>query len=207
MIPGVAVGSLVPPNSWGSHIHIIEPDGYPLSEDRGKISKRTGSFRVSNFHKSFGIKHRVVVLPSTYDSNNTVLVDALRYFNGTYRGVCFLDSTQRLTTTPWASITQSESVEVRLDYGNDEITVAVIKAARMACPSWGSFREVVELVKEHRPFVKVSTRYQNSKGALLYDDMPVAAETLMAKGLTRSSLSVTRHIPLANRVTQLPVDG
>ncbi|KAL4894014.1 hypothetical protein BDV59DRAFT_201325 [Aspergillus ambiguus] len=44
------------------------------------------------------------------------------------------------------------------------------------------FSEVIDLIKNHNLFVKISAPYQNSKKAPLYDDMRVIAETLMLNG-------------------------
>lgn len=45
----------------------------------------------TEFQEGRGIKHAVVVLPSVYGTNNSVLLDALRYFDGQYRGIAVVD--------------------------------------------------------------------------------------------------------------------
>lgn len=45
----------------------------------------------TDFETSLGIDHACIVLPSIYGTNNSILIDALRQFNGSYRGVAVID--------------------------------------------------------------------------------------------------------------------
>lgn len=45
----------------------------------------------TDFETSLGIDHACIVLPSVYGTNNSILIDALRKFNGSYRGVAVID--------------------------------------------------------------------------------------------------------------------
>ncbi|KAJ0122213.1 hypothetical protein J7T55_002725 [Diaporthe amygdali] len=51
------------------------------------------------FEVSLGVDHACIVLPSVYGTNNSVLVDALRKLNGTYRGVAVIDPDDITNTT------------------------------------------------------------------------------------------------------------
>lgn len=51
------------------------------------------------FEASLGVDHACIVLPSVYGTNNSVLVDALRKLNGTYRGVAVIDPDEITNTT------------------------------------------------------------------------------------------------------------
>jgi predicted TIM-barrel fold metal-dependent hydrolase len=46
-----------------------------------------------------GLKHLVVVQPSVYGTDNSALLDALAYFNGSARGVCVVDPDTVTNTT------------------------------------------------------------------------------------------------------------
>lgn len=53
----------------------------------------------TDFESSLGIDHACIVLPSVYGTNNSILVDALRKFNGSYRGVAVIDPDNITNTT------------------------------------------------------------------------------------------------------------
>ncbi|KAL2837139.1 hypothetical protein BJX68DRAFT_259678 [Aspergillus pseudodeflectus] len=127
----------VPKHAWDSHIHIIEPDKFPLEPNRDYTPKTASRQQAAAFESSIGVEHAVVVLPSVYGSNNTILLDALRYFNGSYRGVCVLDDTLAETDNKTLQTFHDAGVRgIRLNYGNSgtdaEITAAVIQAAAIA---------------------------------------------------------------------------
>ncbi|KAB8072474.1 hypothetical protein BDV29DRAFT_158497 [Aspergillus leporis] len=132
LILGVAAGSLRPPDSWDSHIHVIEPEG------QGYTPKAATRWQGSSFHKSLGIKHGVIVLPSVYNHENTVLLDAIRYFNGTYRGVCVLDLDSKIENSTLDEYHAVGVGGIRLNYGNEgsdeEISATATKAAMIALP-------------------------------------------------------------------------
>ncbi|KAL4900393.1 hypothetical protein BDW74DRAFT_188243 [Aspergillus multicolor] len=233
-----ATGLRVPANAWDSHIHIIEPDKYPLDPNRDYTPKAATRQQAAAFEQSQGIKHAVVVLPSVYGTNNSVLIDALRSFNGTYVGVCVLDLDKDISNGTLQTLHNAGVRGIRVNYGSsgtdEQITADVVKAAKIASvhdwvlqiwipisafkalhpviPTLGvrvvadhyahatvgsrtnntrntidpftipGFSEVIDLVRNHHLFVKISAPYQNSKQEPLYSDMRVVAETLMING-------------------------
>ncbi|CAG9936257.1 unnamed protein product [Clonostachys rosea f. rosea IK726] len=85
------MGSRVPAGSWDSHIHVIDPERFPMDEDRDYTPKPATVANATEFQTARGVNHAVIVLPSVYGTNNSVLVDALRQFKGKYRGVAVVD--------------------------------------------------------------------------------------------------------------------
>lgn len=85
----------LPPGSWDSHMHIIDPERYPLSPTAiYKPSKFTVAQAVS-FESSIGASNIVIVQPSIYDNDNSCLLDALRIFGpARARGVVAFDPQQ-----------------------------------------------------------------------------------------------------------------
>lgn len=90
----------------------------------------------AEFEASHGIDHAVVVLPSVYATNNTVLLDALRSFNGSYVGVCVLDIDEQVDNKTLQTFHQAGVRGIRVNYGNtgtdSQITADVVKAASIA---------------------------------------------------------------------------
>lgn len=90
----------------------------------------------AEFEASHGIDHAVVVLPSVYATNNTVLLDALRSFNGSYVGVCVLDVDEQVDNKTLQTFHQAGVRGIRVNYGNtgtdSQTTADVVKAASIA---------------------------------------------------------------------------
>ncbi|KAI1865930.1 uncharacterized protein JN550_008188 [Neoarthrinium moseri] len=112
-----------------------EPDNFPLDPDRPYTPKAATRYNASDFEVSRGIAHAVIVLPSVYGINNSILLDALDYFKGTYRGVCVVDPGSVSNET--LSLYHEKGVRgVRVNFGddgtNDEIVEAVRKNAEVA---------------------------------------------------------------------------
>jgi hypothetical protein len=105
-----------------------------------------------------GIKHGVIVLPSVYNHENTVLLDAIRYFNGTYRGVCVLDLDSKIENSTLDEYHAVGVGGIRLNYGNEgsdeEISATATKAAMIALPrdTWGGTRAIC---RWHSHFVRI----------------------------------------------------
>ena len=91
-------------------------------------------FNAGSFQSSLSTKHFVVVLPSVYGTNNSVLLDALERLNGTARGVCVIDP-GNISNDTLAQFHAAGVGGVRLniaDGGDDEIIKAVRKDAAVA---------------------------------------------------------------------------
>ncbi|KAL3260928.1 hypothetical protein ABHI18_004200 [Aspergillus niger] len=129
-------GLTVPKYAWDSHIHIIESDKYPLNPDREYTPKAATREQAAAFERSIGIQHAVIVLPSVYGTNNSVLVDAVRSSNGTYRGVCVLDLSAEIDNTTLQTFHDAGVRGIRINYGNEgtdaQITADTIRAASIA---------------------------------------------------------------------------
>ncbi|KAI1920820.1 hypothetical protein LOZ65_003957 [Ophidiomyces ophidiicola] len=70
-------GSL-PLNSWDSHMHIVDPIKYPLSQDAQYTPSTHTLAKAMEFESSFGISNIVLVQPSIYGFDNSCLLDGLR---------------------------------------------------------------------------------------------------------------------------------
>ncbi|OJJ08155.1 hypothetical protein ASPVEDRAFT_391090 [Aspergillus versicolor CBS 583.65] len=135
-IATVSTGLTVPKHAWDSHIHIIEPDRYPLDPDRDYTPKPATRQHAAKFEASHGIDHAAVVLPSVYATNNTILLDALRSFNGSYVGVCVLDLNEQVDNKTLQTFHDAGVRGIRVNYGttgtDDKITADVVRAASIA---------------------------------------------------------------------------
>lgn len=85
----------------------------------------------TEFQGSRGMKHAVVVLPSVYGTNNSVLLDALRQFKGQYRGVAVVDP-DTVSNETLRELHEAGVRGVRVNFGSD-----------------GTDEEIVEVVKKN----------------------------------------------------------
>lgn len=102
--------SRIPVGSWDSHMHVVDPDRYPLSP---AAVYRPSPFTVSqaiDFETSIGVSQLVIVQPSIYGNDNSCLLDALRAFGPTRaRGVVAFDP----ATTPASTLREWHKLGVR----------------------------------------------------------------------------------------------
>ncbi|KAF1955030.1 amidohydrolase family protein [Byssothecium circinans] len=132
-----ATNPLVPANSWDSHIHIIDPVNFPLSLGCEYTPKAALISNATEFQAKTGISHFVIVLPSVYGTNNSVLLDALKKFNGTARGVAVVDP-DTVSNETLAEYHAAGVRGVRVNFGND-----------------GNDEEIVEAVKKNAAIAKI----------------------------------------------------
>ncbi|VUC30778.1 unnamed protein product [Clonostachys rosea] len=70
----------IPDNSWDSHLHVLNPVDYPIEEG----SEYTpGVYTVWDnvlFENRLGPEHVVLIQPSIYGTNNTLLLESLRAY-------------------------------------------------------------------------------------------------------------------------------
>ncbi|KAJ9625497.1 hypothetical protein H2203_004254 [Taxawa tesnikishii (nom. ined.)] len=133
-----AMTTVFPPYSWDSHIHVIDPDRFPMSPDRDYTPKAATKQNASDFESQRGIAHPVIVLPSVYGTDNGVLLDALAFFNGSARGVCVVDP----DTIDNKTLTEFHNAGVR--------------GVRVNFGSEGTDEEIVEAVKKNAAVAKLN---------------------------------------------------
>ncbi|KXT15308.1 hypothetical protein AC579_2809 [Pseudocercospora musae] len=124
-----------------SHIHVIDPQVFPMSEDRGMLvrARELGSSdwcsdytpkpatkqNASTYLSTAGIPHAVIVLPSVYGTDNSVLIDSLKYFHGSARGVAVVDPENVSTKT--IEELHTEGVRgLRVNFGNEETDEEIV---------------------------------------------------------------------------------
>lgn len=100
------VKSRVPPRSWDSHMHVVEPQ-YPLVANAAyKPMPHTIRDAIA-FESSLGIENVVLVQPSIYGSDNSCLLDALRRIGPSRgRGIVVIDpaNTEPATLRVWHTL-------------------------------------------------------------------------------------------------------
>ncbi|KAF2170301.1 hypothetical protein M409DRAFT_19903 [Zasmidium cellare ATCC 36951] len=131
----MAMKGLVPEYSWDSQMHVIDPERFPLSPNRSYTPKSATREQAAALEAGCGIAHTVVVLPSVYGTDNSVLLDALKYFNGTARGVCVVDP-DSVSNDTLARYHEAGVRGVRVNFGangkDSDIVEAVKKNAAVA---------------------------------------------------------------------------
>lgn len=68
----------IPPNSWDSHMHVVDPDNYPLAADAQYTPTPHTLSHALSFYSTIGINNMVFVQPSIYGNDNSCMLDALR---------------------------------------------------------------------------------------------------------------------------------
>lgn len=85
----------LPPGSWDSHMHIIDPERYPLSPTAIYKPSKFSVAQAVSFESSIGASNFVIVQPSIYHNDNSCLLDALRILGpARARGVVAFDPQQ-----------------------------------------------------------------------------------------------------------------
>ena len=73
----------IPPDSWDSHMHIIDPSTYPLSSAAVYNPKPARLGQALSFEQqNLNIRNIVIIQPSIYATNNSCTLDALGEIRG-----------------------------------------------------------------------------------------------------------------------------
>lgn len=68
----------IPPSSWDSHMHVVDPASYPLSPTAQYTPTAHTLSQALRFYSSIGINNLVFVQPSIYGNDNSCMLSALR---------------------------------------------------------------------------------------------------------------------------------
>ncbi|KAM4062177.1 amidohydrolase [Hirsutella rhossiliensis] len=82
----------IPAGAWDSHIHVTDPDGFPPHPDARYTPGVHTIWDNGAFENSIHCKHVVIVQPSIYGANNTLLIKSLEAIGSGHRAVVVLDA-------------------------------------------------------------------------------------------------------------------
>ncbi|PLB44642.1 putative TIM barrel metal-dependent hydrolase [Aspergillus steynii IBT 23096] len=68
----------IPPRTWDTHMHVVEPQHYPVSASAVYQPSAHTLDEAVSFESSLGIENIVLVQPSIYGTDNSCLLDALK---------------------------------------------------------------------------------------------------------------------------------
>ncbi|KAK0835733.1 hypothetical protein LTR73_000232 [Friedmanniomyces endolithicus] len=72
------LASRIPKGTWDTHMHVVDPHGFPLSED-AQYQPSPHTFDDAHaFLNQLGIRNMVIVQPSIYGNDNACTMDGLR---------------------------------------------------------------------------------------------------------------------------------
>ncbi|CAM6097232.1 unnamed protein product [Calypogeia fissa] len=94
----------IPPGSWDSHMHVVDPTHYPLAPDAQYVPSRHTLSDAIAFEASLGLQNIVLVQPSIYGNDNSCMLDALQKIGPQHgRGVVQFDpfTVERVTLDKW----------------------------------------------------------------------------------------------------------
>lgn len=77
-----------------AHVHIFDPGHFPYAEGRPYTPGKASREKLAAFLRSMGSQRVVIVQPSVYGTDNACLLDGLRFFEGSARGVAVVDPNQ-----------------------------------------------------------------------------------------------------------------
>lgn len=75
----------IPSNSWDSHMHVLDPQNYPLASEALYTPSPHTLTDAIRFEKTLNLRNIVLVQPSIYGFDNSCMLDALRTL-GSRRG-------------------------------------------------------------------------------------------------------------------------
>ena len=86
------LAQLIPPDSWDSHMHIVDVENYELDPSATYRPTSHSLEQALDFEASVGLQNIVLVQPSIYGLNNSCLLDGLRDLGSERgRGVVAID--------------------------------------------------------------------------------------------------------------------
>ncbi|EYE98891.1 putative TIM barrel metal-dependent hydrolase [Aspergillus ruber CBS 135680] len=82
----------LPPRSWDSHMHVVEPQRYPIAADAMYQPPSHTLKDAMAFESSIGVENIVLVQPSIYGTDNSCLLEALEKMGPSHgRGIVVID--------------------------------------------------------------------------------------------------------------------
>ncbi|KAL1988826.1 hypothetical protein VTN96DRAFT_7710 [Rasamsonia emersonii] len=97
----------IPPESWDSHMHVVDPQRYPMAPGALYTPRPHTLAHAQTFEASVGMRNVVLVQPSIYAFDNSCLLDALKEMGPSRaRGVVVIDpdSIQPETLAQWHAL-------------------------------------------------------------------------------------------------------
>ncbi|KAL1963918.1 hypothetical protein VTN77DRAFT_7724 [Rasamsonia byssochlamydoides] len=90
--PSIPLAQRIPPGSWDSHMHVVEPQRHPMSPDALYTPRPYTLAQAQTFEASVGMQNVVLVQPSIYAFDNSCLLEALKEIGPSRgRGVVVID--------------------------------------------------------------------------------------------------------------------
>ncbi|KAJ7889454.1 hypothetical protein B0H14DRAFT_1160271 [Mycena olivaceomarginata] len=69
---------ILPRGAWDSHLHIVDPERWPLADDAPYTPKKADLDACLAFERSIGIDHICIIAMSIYGTDNRCSIDALK---------------------------------------------------------------------------------------------------------------------------------
>jgi len=86
----------MPPGACDAHVHIFGPaNRFPYVTDRRYSPKDVPKEDLAALHRDLGIDRSVLVQPTCHGTDNSAMLEALKWGQGRYRGVALLSGQER----------------------------------------------------------------------------------------------------------------
>ncbi|SMQ46114.1 unnamed protein product [Zymoseptoria tritici ST99CH_3D7] len=77
--PNIArLAKRIPPGTWDTHMHVVDPDTFPLDAAAQYKPKAHTLDQAQDFLGQLGIRKMVIVQPSIYGNDNSCTLDGLK---------------------------------------------------------------------------------------------------------------------------------
>lgn len=144
----------VPAGAWDTHLHIFEPDKYQFSSERHFTPSAATLDQLIAFESSIGVDHVCIAHGLSFGPDCTSLLDYLKYFNGTARGICVLDI-DTVTDETLDAYHNAGVRSVRTDFfrakamDNVNIQIDLIQRTAQRLAAWGRHTWSVQIQQPH----------------------------------------------------------
>lgn len=145
--------SRMPPGSWDSHLHVMDPGRYPPDP---KIPYTPGTYTVWDnaiFENSIGCEHVLFVQTATHGHDNTLMLDSLRAYGPIRaRGIALFDpkNVTKAELDEWNTL-GVRGVRVNLVTYNDDVDIDVLQA---------QIKEYVDLIRPYGWVLQLYTKME-----------------------------------------------
>ncbi|WP_295474621.1 amidohydrolase family protein [uncultured Pseudomonas sp.] len=186
-----------PPGSVDCHMHLYD-DRYPAAPDAKLLPPNASLADYRQVQERLHLRRMVIVTPSTYGTDNRLLLDGLRQAQGEARGVAVVDGS--ITDAQLNELHEAgvRGIRFNLSYGGASLDDLERLAARVNERGWN-----VQVVAPGNQLLELETRLANLPARLVIDHM---GHVPQPEGVTSPAFATLTRL-LDNQRTWVKLSG
>ncbi|WNW14028.1 amidohydrolase family protein [Pseudomonas sp. DTU_2021_1001937_2_SI_NGA_ILE_001] len=186
-----------PPGSVDCHMHLYD-DRYPAAPDAKLLPPNASLADYRQVQERLHLRRMVIVTPSTYGTDNRLLLDGLRQAKGEARGVAVVDGS--ITDAQLNELHEAgvRGIRFNLSYGGASLDDLERLAARVNERGWN-----VQVVAPGNQLLELETRLANLPARLVIDHM---GHVPQPEGVTSPAFATLTRL-LDNQRTWVKLSG